>query len=312
MSDTTNTSTNPTMTTLPEEPMPTPVVPSASAEPTPIPSPSSTEPSANASVVETLLETKQPESFVVPPPSSSHHGSSLPKKSGKGALLALIALLLLVMPVSVYFISKQNQQLADVRSRAWGTGYSNCGGATDDDPQGTCPEGYVCDCMDGEMCTEKQCMPDDDKKASCERQGREYCENQHGGAMTCCYPGYVCWDGGAGCIAVGDDNGDDDDDTVENTPTPTTGTAPVCQNIKLYKNGTQVTDLTTLRAGNDVVLAVKGNLSPTKAHFRVNGGAWTETTTTNSSGEFTWAYTIPDDVTEFVIEGEVFTNGAWR
>jgi hypothetical protein len=323
---------------LPPEPEPVPVVPPpATAEPvvppaptldplpaptpveTPVPAPSVAAPSVSSTaspdaLVESILETKSPDSMVVPPvQEKSQHHSSLPKKSSKGPLIALIALLLLVLPTSVYFISLKNQQIADVRSRAWGTGYSNCSGATDDNPRGTCPAGYVCDCMDGEMCTEKQCMPEDDKKASCERQGRSYCENMNGGAMTCCYPGYVCWEGGAGCILAGDDdNGDDDDDTTNPTPTPTTGTAPVCQNIKIYKDGTQVTDLTTLRAGDEVVLAVKGNLSPTKAHFRVNGGAWTETTTKNASNEFTLNYTIADGVTDFVIEGEVFTNGAWH
>ena len=115
---------------------------------------------------------------------------------------------------------------------------------------------------------------------------------------------------------------DDDDDTTNptatptrpaSTATPTTGTTPVCQNIKIYKERVVlVTDLSSLRAGDDVVLAVKGNLNPTKAHFRVNGGTWTETTFKNGSGEFTLTYTIPTGVTEFVIEGEVFTNGAWR
>ena len=323
MADDTTIPTVPTPNLPPEpEPMPvtpakteTPVVPPPplpSLDPTPIPTPAPAVPNAE-SVVESLLETKNPESVVVPPVSTQHHNAG-PKKSSKGPLIALIALLLLVLPVSVYFISQQNQQLADTRSRAWGTGYSNCSGATDDNPRGTCPVGQVCDCMDGEMCTEKQCMPEDDKKASCERQGRSYCENMHGGAMTCCYPGYVCWDGGAGCIWAGDDNPDDDtgDDDTTATPTPTTGVNPVCQNIKLYKNGTQVIDLTTLRAGDDVVLAVKGNLAPTKAHFRVNGGAWNETTTKNASDEFTWSYTIADGVTDFVIEGEVFTNGAWH
>ena len=138
--------------------------------------------------------------------------------------------------------------------------------------------------------------------------------------MTCCARGYVCNPGGDGCVPGGGnptatprpDDDDNDDDSTNPTATPTTGTTPVCQNIKIYKGGTQVTNPSTLRAGDDVVLAVKGNMSPTKAHFRVNGGTWMETTTKNGSNEFTQAYTIPDGATEFVIEGEVFTNGAWR
>jgi hypothetical protein len=83
-----------------------------------------------------------------------------------------------------------------------------------------------------------------------------------------------------------------------------------------------VTDLTTLRPGDEVVLAVKGNLAPTKAHFRVNGqqipgdtdseAGWTVTTTKNASDEWTLPYTIPEGVTDFQFEGEVFTNGAYR
>jgi hypothetical protein len=86
----------------------------------------------------------------------------------------------------------------------------------------------------------------------------------------------------------------------------------VCQNIKIYKGNAQVTNPSTLRAGDVVTLAVKGNLSPTKAHFRVNGGSWTETTTKNGANEHTLSYTIPEGVEDFVIEGEVFTNGAWH
>lgn len=136
----------------------------------------------------------------------------------------------------------------------------------------------------------------------------------NGYGMTCCAVGYVDNPNGNGCVPGNGDNGggDNGDDTTNPTPTPTTGTTPICQNIKLYKGGTQVTDLSTLRAGDDVVLAVKGNMSPAKAHFRVNGSSWTETTTQNAGGEFTWSYTIPEGVTDFVIEGEVFTNGAWR
>lgn len=87
-------------------------------------------------------------------------------------------------------------------------------------------------------------------------------------------------------------------------------TTPICQNIKIYKGGTQVTP-STLKAGDAVVFAVNGNLSPAKAHFRVNGGTWSETTTKNGSNEFTLNYTVPDGITQFVIEGEVFMDGAW-
>ncbi|MBI5018771.1 hypothetical protein HZB58_00680, partial [Candidatus Gottesmanbacteria bacterium] len=237
------------------------------------------------------------------------HHSAGPKKPSKGPLIALIALLLLVLPVSVYFISQQNQQLADIRSKAaWDTVYQGCTVNPD-----SCGEGFTCHCQNGNACTYTLCEPNSQTKDSCERQGRAWCINGYNGnAYTCCYPGYQCGANNTGCYETGgdDDNGDDDDTTA--TPTPTTGNAPVCLNIKLYKDGVQVADLTTLRPGDAVVLAVRGNLNPTKAHFRVNGGAWNETTTKNANDEFTWGHTIADGITDFVIEGEVFTNGAWH
>ena len=150
------------------------------------------------------------------------------EKSISGGIIAIVATLLLTLPVAVYFISQQNQQIAELRSRATAPLYPN--------PTAT-PR------------------------------------------------------------PPGDDDDNDDDDTTNptatptrpaSTATPTTGTTPVCQNIKIYKERVVlVTDLSSLRAGDDVVLAVKGNLNPTKAHFRVNGGTWTETTFKNGSGEFT-------------------------
>jgi len=213
-------------------------------------------------------------------------------------MLGLVALLLLILPVSVYFISQQNQQLADVRSRASGNTYATA-----------CQSGNDQACID--LCGEQPsaiqntCVP---PGVGCGTAGGTACTDWH---WTNCIGGGT---NGVGCGTGGGGGGGDDDDNGPNptaTPTPVI-TTPVCQNIKIYKGGTHVTDLTTLRAGDAVVLAVKGNLTPTKAHFRVNGGTWTETTTENSSHEWTLSYTMPDGITEFVIEGEVFTNGAWR
>lgn len=311
--------------TPPKTETPAPVVPPPTPEPTldpiptpaPVPTPQTTAPPAE-NVVESILETKNPESVIVPPVQTKHHQAG-PKKPSKGPLIALIALLLLILPVSVYFISQQNQQLADIRSKATLFTYSGCktgpGYECCKNDANACPgQGgpNACHCQGGDLCTGTKC---EDLETACHNDGREWCDNYQGFGKTCCVRGYVCASVGNGCVPGGgggdDDNGDDDDDTTA-TPTPTTGLTPVCQNIKLYKDGTQVTDLTTLRPGDEVVLAVKGNLNPTKAHFRVNGGAWNETTTKNANDEFTWAYTIIDGVTDFVIEGEVFTNGAWR
>ncbi|MBI5018984.1 hypothetical protein HZB58_01800 [Candidatus Gottesmanbacteria bacterium] len=314
-------STTPSVPTipLPPEPDPAPLTPPKTEPPVP-PMPPSPEPALDPIPAPTPTPapaaTPQTESVVE---SILQHHSAGPKKPSKGPLIALIALLLLVLPVSVYFISQQNQQLADIRSKATLFTYSGCKTGPGfecckNDPNACPGQGgpNACHCQGGDLCNATKC---EDLEQACRNDGRQWCDNYQGFGKTCCVRGYVCASVGNGCVPGGggggdDDNGDDDDTTA--TPTPTTGITPVCQNIKLYKDGVQVTDLTTLRPGDEVVLAVKGNLNPTKAHFRVNGGAWNETTTKNGSNEFTWGYTIIDGVTDFVIEGEVFTNGAWH
>jgi len=300
---------------MPQSSPVTPETPASTDAPT-TPTQASTDMTKEEMMNELLGSTSvaAPASVVVPPPEKSgkpHSGSLPPKKTSKVGIIAVIAALLLTLPVAVYFISQQNSQIADIRNRsAWDTVYQ--GFSVSPDSCKSLGPGWSCHCQNGTACTHTECEYDIER--NCRDQGRQYCLNVfNGNAMTCCVEGYVCGPSG-GCVPGGgggdDDSGDDDD--TEPTPTPTTGITPVCQNIKLYKNGTQVTDLNTLRAGDEVVLAVKGNLSPTKAHFRVNGSGWTETTTKNASDEFTWSYTIPEGVPDFVIEGEVFTNGAWR
>ncbi len=89
------------------------------------------------------------------------------------------------------------------------------------------------------------------------------------------------------------------------------GTAPQCQSIKIYKGG-QVVTPSTLRAGDDVLLAAVAPTAATKARFRVNGGSWQETTTKNGSNEFTLAFTIPSATTNFTVEAQLFINGQWQ
>jgi hypothetical protein len=106
------------------------------------------------------------------------------------------------------------------------------------------------------------------------------------------------------CVTGGGDGGDGGDQ-------PTATPAPQCRNIKIYKDNA-VVDPTTLRAGDAVVLTVKGDTSATKGRIRVNGGTFTESTTKNASNEYTVDFTIPSGVTTFTIEAEVFISGAWR
>lgn len=257
-----------------------------------------------------------------PAPSVSGGGSIPPKKkSTKGVLLALVATLLLTLPIGVYFISQRDNNLADIRNKAatpapYPTECTTENAVTD--PQGTCSPGFVCHALMGDAAHGTRCEPADSLMGSCERQGREWCTNMHGFSGTCCLPGYSCHPTKPGCWGGTEPtrrppgNPDPTPTTPigRNTPTPTS-IAPICVNIKIYKGGTQVSP-STLRPGDNVVLAVKGNLTPTKARFRINGGAFEETTTKNASDEFTLNYTVPDGVPSFVIEAEVFTNGAFH
>ncbi len=285
---------------LPTEPAPQPVTPAPSApaevqkeEPSPepvntppaVPAPEQTkqeEPldATKQAMVNELLGSATVAPMATPSHTDGPHvaiGTLPPKNKSKvGLILTALATLLLTIPVGVYYVSQQNQQIADVRSRATGgppEPYSGSIQDCKDDPNAevVSEPGSPCDC--GQY------------RLECKVGGKWYFLGC-GGTRNC---------GGGG-------------DNPTPTPTPI---APICQNIKIYKAGAQVTP-SSLVAGDDVVLAVKGNLSPDKSHFRINGGAWQETTTKNASNEFTLSYTIPDAIPTFVIEAEVFTNGAWR
>lgn len=412
MSDDTNPSLTPTTPPLPEEPMPVPPIPEDISVPsTPTTSaPQIPDPEPNAEkVMERILDTQGQESVVVPPTTSNTpDNASFNKKSGKGPLLALVALLLIVLPVSVFFISQQNQQLSDLRSRATGTTYSPgdpCATAGSCGPGLRCnltthmceslgTSGYPCttsnQCANGYVCTGGTCEgnpitdscgrdSDSGAPACCTGActGVEVCEPPN--RRECNTNGIHCTIDADGC-REGNDTGGDDDTTLP-TPTPTlppgtpTATPPPggaslaycsyadgciptdpiynvqtmkdqwgntcaqnlqtyreglttgvcyvsvaacnpncggkCQDIKIYKGHTQVNP-SSLKAGDEVTIQVKGTGGPTKARFRINGGTWQEQTQVNNTGAFYMDYTIPDGITDFVIEGEVFVNGAWR
>ena len=116
-------------------------------------------------------------------------------------------------------------------------------------------------------------------------------------------PGTQCTNGTNSCGGGGE-------------PTPTTPPQVLqCRAISIYKDGAKVTDYATLKAGDAVVLAVKGD-NATKGRFRVNGAPPTfeESTGTNANGEFTFPFTIPGGVpnNSITIEAEVFQNGVWK
>jgi hypothetical protein len=136
---------------------------------------------------------------------------------------------------------------------------------------------------------------------------------------------------------VGGENGGGDPDCCKwgsggvttTTPTGTTGgpstgtpTQPPaggqCSDIRIKKNGSIVTDFSTLRAGDVIDIEVRG-VSATKGRIRVNGGTWTEATLTfqqTGSDPATWYVvpnvTLPSGVTSVTIEAEVYINGAWK
>ncbi len=96
-------------------------------------------------------------------------------------------------------------------------------------------------------------------------------------------------------------------------PTVTPPTGPQCLRVKIYKEGGIAVDPSTLKPNDHVIIAVAGN-NATKGRFRVNGAppTFTESTGVNSYGEFTLPFTIPEGVTQFTIEAEVFRNGEWQ
>lgn len=112
------------------------------------------------------------------------------------------------------------------------------------------------------------------------------------GLVACCLPS-----GGGTTIAA----------QPTATPQPPAGQ---CTRIKVYKENVAVNPK-TLVPGDSVKLAVAGT-NATRGRIRVNGAAFTETTTKNASGEFTVPFTVPSGITNFTIEAEVFTGGKWK
>lgn len=88
-----------------------------------------------------------------------------------------------------------------------------------------------------------------------------------------------------------------------------------CLNVLVYDGSwTKVTDLTQLKAGDVVRLTVAGSTNSgqfTKARFTVNGALEAETTLTRpASSDFYMEYTLPEDVSSFSFEGELFHDTA--
>jgi len=307
---------------LPQEPAPDPVLPKPPIEQqkTHAETDTATQNQAADQLISAILEPKIPANVTPAADTKAKPPQYAPPHKSKGIskiLMAVIALLLLSLPVGVYFVSQQNQQLADIRSRAWGEQYSGT------DLKDLCQAGnqQACDRLN-QLIT------------ACRSSNESACTTLCGGSRPsgfhCVPPGtgcsgvqgmeYACTDwhwtncigggtDGVGCGTGGDDdNGDDDDGPGLPTATPVIHS---CTYLKIYKNGVQVTP-STLLPGDTVILAVKGNGNPERARFRVNGSAWTESTSSNNAGEFIRTYTVPTGVTDFVIDAEVFVDNAWK
>lgn len=327
----------------------------------------------------------EPPAFpIIPPP---------PKKSsGKGFVTAILFLLLLTVPIAVYYVSKP-KQLADIRNRAQQTPYplgcAEClffnANPRDCDyicypttptpaptiastptptPSGACTGkgglGQVCrvpqncnnlpNCDGTLVCLNGTCQQA--PPGQCGSSGKcrihicNKCSN-YGGGLDECRDGGQEVDCASAVVPAGQCGQVDILDAQGNycgvkqqactgscaggpTPTPPPGGTPQptpgptspppgptptpivlqCTRIRVYKNNTQV-DPATLLPGDSVVLAVAGT-NATKGRIRVNGAAWTESTTLNTNNEYTVPFTVPTGTTSFTVEAEVFKDGVWQ
>lgn len=304
-------------------------------------------------------------------PSNGDLSDLKPKKKGMGMIMMVSLMLLLVaLPVGVYFISSNGLGMFDTRNRAAGTTTPLYGPPSE---PGACVggNGYTCtDCHQNTVCNKNMtitceqfrtlagcgngsvppfgnnqpggpcgsgtvpgtgnCAPDkacDPGTNSCQsvitggncanNTGNCYVTNGIGvvasgpnkgqicdraGHWTTCVVGSVCKN--SDCIPAG---GTPKPTTKPPPPTnpptkpPTFTPTPLpgqCTDIKAYK-GTTLLDsngLKALKPGDVITFAVAGSRNPTKAHFRINGAAWVETTKKNAAGEFvTEDFAIPTD-----------------
>lgn len=300
----------PTEGALPQEPTPEPIAPANADKPT----------VEAAALVDSILSTpeagapaKNDETLIIPsaPPGEEPPKEEQPKpvkkKKSNAALIAGLILFLITLPLTVFYVQQQ-RQIADIRSSA----------AKPSDEAGCnklgCAEKglrweWSSKLQECKKVEDKSCKPDNPPP------GQDKCTNYGTAACDGSYPGAACGDGGQ-CVMTSGETGAcscQGQNRATSTPTPPIATAtptPACKNIKIYKDDV-VVDPATLKAGDAVVLGVKGD-SATKGRIRVNGGTFTETTTKNSTDHYTINFTIPTGVTSFTIEAEVFIDGSWK
>lgn len=306
-------------TSMPPEPIPEPLPTTPAVHDEPFITKSSKEAMVNELLSSTTIVPSPIVSSSETPPQKSH-GSLPKKKSGKGFLLAVLVTFLLTLPVAVYYISQQDEQLADVRSRATCTAYCGEGGSCS--TTRPCANGYNCEggtCHGSPVTDTCGRNADTGAPVCCQDEscsgGTPVCEGQN--RLECRTGGVHCTIDADGCTEGTPDNPPDNPPEPTPTPPPT----PICLNIKIYKAGVQVTP-STLKPDDLIQITVMGTGAPTKARFRVNGTQiigdtdtdpnWTISTTKKTgTEEYSVDYTIPTGVTQFLFEAETFAAGAW-
>jgi hypothetical protein len=264
-----------------------------------------------------------------PPPPPPNEIKSEKKRPGKkGILIAGLLMILLTLPIAVFFISQRSAS-TDIRSRAVddGTYPTITPTATPIPSGGSCQDGtgtadpdnwLICECG-----SQMGCSSYNDTTTGgggwgwvCNQNCRKVPRGTNpqgdctqidtirpGGQDYCAVVSVNCPESCRGSTPPGD-----------NTPTLTPTTIPIgaqCSRIALYQNEQLLTDYSSLQPGNIINICATGG-NEEKARLRINGGAWTEVSTKTGSGEYCMDFTIPSDTVQFTIEAEVFGNGAWQ
>ena len=292
---------------------------------------------ADVSLVDSLINQVQPTQNVqqqtVSVQSLSGGGAVKPKKhSSFGVMLAGVLILMITLPIGIYFISQQNTRLTEQRSCATGDG--DCGGTPGPYANVTVPPGFTCN---EESCchqyANKTCWWNLNGSGKCLCTGTQ-CTNWGSGWGTChldtckCIQEQYCVDGvnntyqirectASSCVPCGETptptNPPGGSPTNPPNKTPTVTPTPLpgqCSRIRVYKDDVSV-DPNTLSVGDFVQIAVAGT-NAEMGRIRINGGAWGETGVKNGHDEYFISYTVPSGVTSFTVEAEIFSNNEWK
>ena len=305
----------------PEPPMP-PVSPAPPKPPIPQP--------VDTALVDSLINQGKPPQVVpigqtqnVSVKSPSGEGKAKPKKrSSFGVLLAGVLILMVTLPIGIYFISQKNTNLTEQRSCA--AGDPPCIGSPGPYANVTVPPGFTCN---EESCchqyANKTCWWNLNNSGVCLCTGTQ-CTNWGTGWGTChidscnCIQTQYCQDGvnntyqirecsDAACVPCDSTPTQPPNETATATPTPLPGQ---CTRIRVYKDGVSI-DPNTLAVGDVVQIAVAGT-NAEMGRIRINGGGWGETSVKNAHDEYYISYTVPSGVTTFTVEAEIFTNNEWK